>query len=223
MSRRSSAPEPHPVLALLPVAGGFVALAWLSLAVRDGGLVGFDREVLLLFRDPADPLYPLGPRWLESSVRDVTNLGGPALISLVTAAAAGLFLLAGRAGDAVWLLAAVVGAFLISLGLKVGIARPGPAFLPHSVPTDPVAFPSGHATSAAATYLTLGVLAARGQARARARVYLRSLGVLLTLAIGLSRVYLGTHWPTDVLAGWILGASWALSCWLVATRLERGA
>src|SRR3954454_25382412 len=117
-SHRSLRPGPRPVLAPLLVAGGFGALVWLSLAVRNGGLLGFNREGLFLFRDPADPLYPLGPHWLESAVRDLTNLGGPALIALVTAAAAGLCLLAGRAGDAQWLPPSRVGALLFWLPLQ---------------------------------------------------------------------------------------------------------
>jgi undecaprenyl-diphosphatase len=210
------------LLPVLLIACGFAALTGLTFAVGDPPVDAVDLKVLLLFRHPSDLLYPLGPSWLESSVRDLTNLGGPALISLVTACACALFLVAGRRGYALWLLSAVLGAFLISSGMKLWLARPGPAFLPHAVPTDPVAFPSGHATSAAATYLTVGVLAARDQARRRVRVLIWTLAGLLTLAIGLSRVYLGTHWPTDVLAGWILGTTWALLCWLVATRMERG-
>jgi undecaprenyl-diphosphatase len=93
--------------------------------------------------------------------------------------------------------------------------------VPHGTAVYTASFPSGHATGAAATYLTLGALLARFQPRRRLKIYLLALAVLLTVLIGLSRVYLGVHWPSDVLAGWTLGMSWALLCWLVARLLQR--
>lgn len=82
-------------------------------------------------------------------------------------------------------------------------------------------FPSGHATMSAVTYLTLGALLARMQPHPALKAYLLSIAVSLTLLVGMSRVYLGVHWPTDVLAGWCLGSAWALGWWLVAVRLQR--
>ena len=93
--------------------------------------------------------------------------------------------------------------------------------MPHGVEVYTASFPSGHATGAAATYLTLGALLARFQPQRRLKLYLIGLAATLTVAIGVSRVYLGVHWPTDVLAGWTLGTSWALLCWLVARVLQR--
>jgi undecaprenyl-diphosphatase len=76
----------------------------------------------------------------------------------------------------------------------------------------------------AVTFLTLGSVLAQSQRRRRLKAYLILLALLTTLAVGVSRVYLGVHWPTDVLAGWAVGAGWALICWLVARWLQqRGA
>ena len=88
-------------------------------------------------------------------------------------------------------------------------------------PVYTASFPSGHATGSAAAYLTMGALLARFQRQRRLKIYLMSVAVLLTLMIGVSRLYLGVHWPTDVLAGWTLGSCWALMCWTIARQLQR--
>ena len=111
---------------------------------------------------------------------------------------------------------AVAGGTVISEGLKVGFNRPRPDLVAHIVETTSMSFPSGHAMLSAVTYLTLGAMLARTQESARLRGYVLGAAILLTLLIGVSRVYLGVQWPTDVLAGWCLGAAWALGCWITA-------
>ena len=149
-------------------------------------------------------------------MRDITALGGVTVTTLMTLVAAGFLVLSGKRHAALFVVVSIAGAALLSSGIKLGFERPRPDLVPHGVEVYTASFPSGHATGAAATYLTLGALLARFQSRRRLKVYLLSLAVLLTVLIGLSRLYLGVHWPSDVLAGWTLGASWALLCWLVA-------
>ena len=209
------------LIALVVLAAGIWGFVGIADEVREGDAISLDRTILLLFRNPADPSDPLGPIWLESAVRDITALGGVTVTTLMTLGAAGFLLLSGKRGAALFVVVSIAGAALLSSGMKLGFERPRPDLVPHGTAVYTASFPSGHATGAAATYLTLGALLARFQSRRRLKVYLLSLAVLLTVLIGLSRLYLGVHWPSDVLAGWTLGASWALLCWLVAWQLQR--
>ncbi len=213
--------ERRTLMALMALA----ALAWgfaeLHDAVRDGDSLDLDHRILVLLRDPADPSRPWGPGWLQTSVRDVTALGGYPVYVPLTLFVAGFLALDRKRGAAVFVLCSILGATVLGVLLKLGLDRPRPDLVPHAVLTYTSSFPSGHATGAAATYLTLGALLARFQARRRMKAYLLTIGVLTTLSVGLSRIYLGVHWPTDVLAGWTLGAGWALLCWTVARVLQR--
>jgi undecaprenyl-diphosphatase len=110
---------------------------------------------------------------------------------------------------------------MLSTGLKMGFERPRPDLVPHATQVYTASFPSGHAMLSAVTYLTLGALLSRVQRRRRVKAFFLGLALTLTLLIGLSRVYLGVHWPSDVLAGWCIGAAWASLCWFVALQLQR--
>jgi undecaprenyl-diphosphatase len=110
---------------------------------------------------------------------------------------------------------------LLSTLLKLGFERPRPDLVPHAVVVYTASFPSGHAMLSAVTWLTLGALLMRVEPRRRVKAYVLALAVLTTLLVGASRIYLGVHWPTDVLAGWCIGAAWALMCWLAALWLQR--
>lgn len=184
---------------------------------------GFDTAILLALRSPGDQSDPIGPAWFEAAVVDLTALGGYAVLTLVTLCAIGFLAVRKNYGRAALLLAATIGGALLSEGLKLGIARPRPDLVAHIVDTSSMSFPSGHAMLSAVTYLTLGALLARTQARADLRAYILGVAIALTLLIGLSRIYLGVHWPTDVLGGWVIGAAWALACWRAAAWIERRA
>src|SRR5690606_8872938 len=108
----------------------------------------------------------------------------------------------------------------LSLLLKHGFDRPRPSLVPHGAQVYTQSFPSGHSMLGAITYLTLGALQARQMRGVRVRVYVIASALFATACIGFSRVYLGVHWPTDVLAGWTAGAGWACLCWLVARHLQ---
>lgn len=209
------------LVALLVALGGTWLFAEIADEVLEGETRAVDEQLLLLFRAEHDPADPLGPRWVEETARDVTGLGGIGILTFVTLASAGFLVLQGKANLARYVLVAVGSGMLLSVLLKAGFDRPRPDLVPHGQVVYTSSFPSGHSMMAAVAYLTLGALLAGAQTSAVLRAYLLGLAVLLTVAIGVSRVYLGVHWPTDVLGGWTAGGAWALACYSVARYLRR--
>jgi Membrane-associated phospholipid phosphatase len=207
--------------AILVFAATLLGFAVLSDIVVSGSTHAFDRHVLLLLRVPGDPSQPIGPRWLEIAARDITSLGGFTVISLVSLFAAGYLAVDRRGGSATLVLITVGSAMLAGTYLKLGFDRPRPDLVPHGVVVETLSFPSSHAMMSAVTYLTLGALLAQGRSRRRHAVYVLAVATTLTLLIGLTRVYLSVHWPTDVLAGWCVGAAWAMGCWLLTAWWRR--
>jgi undecaprenyl-diphosphatase len=206
---------------LLSVCGILWVFLWLANEVMEGDTHAFDEALLMALRTPANLADPVGPSWLELAARDITSLGGYPVLILVTLAAIGFLLIVGKRGAALLVLVSIGGGTLLSSGLKELFDRPRPDLVPHAVQVYTLSFPSGHATLSAVTYLTLGALLARVQPERRVKAYLLGVAVLLALLIGASRVYLGVHWPTDVLAGWCVGAAWAMLCWTVALWLQQ--
>ena len=202
---------------------GLFGWAFIKIAgeVLEGDTTTFDRAVLLALRNPNDLSDPSGPTWFEEAARDITGLGGHAILTIVTLASVAYLLLARKRGAALLLIAAVGGGMLLSSLLKLGFERPRPDLVPHGTRVYTASFPSGHSMLSAVTYLTLGALLARVEKRRRIKAFLLGLAITLTVLIGLSRIYLGVHWPSDVLGGWCGGAAWASLCWFVALQLQR--
>jgi undecaprenyl-diphosphatase len=193
----------------------------LASEIGEGETHAFDEAILLAFRNPADLADPIGPWWLEQVMKDITSLGSSAVLTLITVVVLGYMLIERKYQAAAFLLMAMIGGTLLSTLMKMGFDRPRPDLVAHGAQVYSASFPSGHALMSAVAYLTLGALLARLQKRQRLKLYFLGVAVLLTLMVGVSRVYLGVHWPTDVLAGWCIGAAWALSCWLLAIWLQR--
>lgn len=214
-------PELAVLLALLGAALGLLAFALIADEVVEGETHAFDEAVLLAFRTPGDPANPLGPPWLEIIMRDVTALGSTTVLTLITFIVAGFLAMDGKRAAALFVLIATAGGGLLSYALKLGFERPRPDLVAHLVDVSTLSFPSGHAMGAAVTFLTLGVLLVRTESRRRIKAYALAVAVGLTLLVGFSRIYLGVHWPTDVLAGWCAGGAWALLCWILVLLLQR--
>ena len=204
-------------------ASSFLFLKLVS-EIHEGETHAVDQAILLALRDPTDPSNPIGPPWLQIMFRDLTSLGSPSVLTLVTIGAVGYLWLERKRGAALFVVISVAGGAALEILLKLGFARPRPELVSRLVDVNSFSFPSGHAAMATITYLTLGVLLASVQKRRRMKLYLLAVATFLALLVGFTRVYLGVHWPTDVLAGWCVGAAWALGCWLIATWLQhRGA
>jgi undecaprenyl-diphosphatase len=209
------------ILILVLLAGGVWAFIELADEVIEGKTHAIDEAILLMLRSPLDPSDPLGPGWLEELGRDFTALGGVGVLTFLTLAVCGFLLIQGKRRAMLLVLASVGGGIILSTLLKSGFDRPRPDLVPHGSFVYTASFPSGHSMMAAVVYLTLGALLARVQPRRRLKAYLLGLALLTTVGVGISRVYLGVHWPTDVLAGWTAGGLWALSCWGLALWLQR--
>src|SRR5688572_10360864 len=213
--------EARTVVALLLAAGALWLFIELADEVIEGETATVDERLLLMLRAPGDTTDPLGPAWVEELARDATGVGGAGFLTFLTLASAGFLVLQRRKHLAVYLLAAVAGGTLASTLLKLGFDRPRPDLVPHGSFVYTSSFPSGHSMLSAVAFLTLGALLASGQTNMRIRLYLIGLATFLAVVVGVSRVYLGVHWPTDVLAGWAAGAAWTLLCWAFAQRLRR--
>jgi undecaprenyl-diphosphatase len=208
-------------LALPLLLGGSI---WIFLAVA-GAVVGqdarsFDKSVLLAMRNPLDVTQPWGPGWLQEMARDFTALGGVAVLTLLALATIGYLVMLRKHHAAIAVAIAIGGGSLLSTVLKWYFDRDRPDLVPHGSIVYTASFPSGHSMMAAVTYLTLGALLARIHAPLRIKAYLLGCAILLTLLVGVSRVYLGVHWPSDVAAGWAVGAAWALMASLAVRALQ---
>ncbi len=208
------------LLIVIVAAGAFFAFAKLADEVVEGGTRAFDERVLMALRTPGDLADPIGPRWFEEMMRDFTALGGTGVLVLMVLAVAGFLALTRKGHAALAVIIAVTGGVLVSQTMKWAYARPRPELVPHGAEVYTASFPSGHAMMSAIVYLTLGAMLARTQSGQAVKAYVLAVAVFLTVLVGTSRVYLGVHWPTDVLAGWMLGATWALACWLVMLWLQ---
>ena len=207
------------VLAALAAVLLFV-FAKIAAEMREGETRDFDQFLLLAFRSKTGLYEPLGPPWLAEMMRDITALGSFTVLGLVTFSVAGFLMLTHKRHAAWTVVLAVTSGTLVSTVLKWLFARPRPDLVPHATMVYTQSFPSGHAMLSAVVYLTLGALLARTQAEPRVKVYLLLLAMALTLTVGISRVYLGVHWPTDVIAGWAVGACWALLWWGITLWLQ---
>jgi undecaprenyl-diphosphatase len=202
------------------IASVLFAFAKIADAVGEGGTRAFDEALLLALRTSGNLSDPVGPRWLEEMMRDFTAMGSTGVLALAVATIAGFLFMTRKAHAGLFVLASVIGGVLVSQTMKWAYARPRPDLVPHGAEVYTASFPSGHSMMAAVVYLTLGALLARTQPDRIVKVYVLVVAVLITLVVGVSRVYLGVHWPTDVLAGWALGAAWALGCWLIMNWLQ---
>jgi undecaprenyl-diphosphatase len=212
-------------LPLLVLPGLAAAALWGFVAliddVLDGEVHDLDSRLLLSLRNPQDASDPLGPHWFEEMMRDITAFGGTGPLAFITLAGVLYLLLRKRLRTALFLFVAISGGQLLSSLLKLGFDRPRPDLVPHGATVYTASFPSGHAMMTAIVYLTLAALLARSESRSRIKAYLLLLAACVTLMVGLSRVYLGVHWPSDVLGGWMIGSAWAAGCWTLAVLLQR--
>lgn len=190
-------------------------------AVMEGDTQALDMRILVALRDAADPADPVGPPWLEAALLDLTAIGSPTVLGLVVLAVAGFLVLQGRYRTAVVLIVALASAGLLNEALKGTFGRPRPTVVPHlRAVMSSTSFPSGHAMQSAIIYLTLGAMLTRLANRRVTKIYCMATAAFVTFLVGVSRVYLGVHYPTDVVGGWIFGFAWASICWLVEQRLE---
>lgn len=209
------------LIAIIFIAGGTWGFIAVAEEVTEGTTHAIDERIVLALRNPADLSDPIGSHWVEEFMRDFTAMGGVGVLLFLTIAVVG-YLILQKKTHAAWLVfVTIAGGTLLSLLLKQGFDRPRPDLVPHGSFVATASFPSGHSMLSAATYLTLGALLARLQERRQTKVYILVLAVVLTILIGTSRIYLGVHWPTDVLAGWTAGAVWAALCWTVAWWLQQ--
>lgn len=208
------------VLYMLAAVAACLFMAWFFFELADDVLEGdtevFDRAVLLWLRQDGNPSVPAGPGWLLQAARDITALGGHTVLTLLTLLAVGYCAMHRRFGTLALLLMASVGGMLLSSMMKWGFGRTRPDIVPHMVEVSTLSFPSGHAMLSAAIYVSLAVIIAQTLKTKRARIYIISTALLFTGLIGLSRVYLGVHYPSDVAAGWAVGLAWAIFCCLMA-------
>lgn len=192
----------------------------LASEVLEGETTALDTRVLLALRSASDPSKPIGPAWLEYAMLDLTSIGGPTVLGLVVLAVAGFLALQTRYRTALVVLATAASGELANYALKAAFMRPRPTIVPHLRDVVSTSFPSGHAMESAIIYLTLGAMMMRIAERRLTKIYCLTVAVLLTLLVGVSRVFLGVHYPTDVIGGWIIGFVWASLCWLVEQRFE---
>lgn len=197
----------HSLLAGLACWIGFALVVWL---VHSGRAASFDDLGLKLWRHDGD-YRPAGPPWLLEAVRDVTALGGVVLRVLFSAGALIALLFLRLRREAVLLVGTLLSGLLVEVGLKALFGRPRPQIVPHLTEAAGMSFPSGHSFNSALGFIAVALAFATLSKRESVRVTIVGSAILASLLVALSRVWLGVHYPTDAIGGWLGGAAWAFT------------
>lgn len=213
--------EITPLAALAILAGGVWAFADVAEDFPEQEATAFDQRVLDMLHPGPNLAEPVGPAWLDHAARDLTSLGSVSVLVLIALIAVGMLVMQRQRLQAGLLALALGGGLFLSETMKGVFERTRPPEIYHAAGFLNASFPSGHALLSTVFYLTLGAILARVLKRRREKVYALAIGLLLALLVGATRVYLGVHWASDVLAGWFLGAAWAMACWLIEWAVER--
>ena len=208
------------LVAFLIGAAALFGMAKLASEVFEGDTFAIDKAIMRALRTAGDASELVGPAWIKLAMIDLTALGGAPVLTLVTVLATGSLVAMRRYSTAGFVVLSVSCGAVLSFIIKGIFVRPRPEIVPHLVEATSTSFPSGHAMNSAIVYLTLAVLLARSEASRHIQFYLIGAAIFLTLLVGTTRVFLGVHWPSDVLAGWVIGAAWAALCSLAAKWLQ---
>ncbi len=181
----------------------------------------FDIAILKLLRHEDNLGVPIGPHALLKAMQEVTALGSMTVLALFSLLAAAYSALTRRLGVTMLILMASGGGIALSASMKLFFSRARPDVVPHLIEVSTMSFPSSHAMLSAVVYLSLGTLLAQTTQEHHRRLFIMTTAVGLTVLMGLSRLYLGVHYPTDVLAGWAIGLAWAMVCWVLAYWLRK--
>jgi undecaprenyl-diphosphatase len=200
--------------------GAFILFALMTLFVAGNGPTTFEISLIAGLRDGADPAIVAGPKWIGSLMRDITALGGTPVLTVLCVLLAGFLSLRKSWRNLTLLVVVVLGQTLIVQLLKDAFARTRPEIVPHLIETTSESFPSGHAASAASIYLLLAAMLAPSLPTSAARRYVFAAAIVMALLVGASRVVLGVHYPSDVLAGWSFGVGWTMTALLIADRIR---
>ena len=197
---------------------GVCLFIYVASAVKHETYRETEEHFMVSLRNPQDLSVPVGPHWLGEIGRDVSAIGGAVWVITLSLLVIGYLGMRKQWGRVALVVVTVAGGYVLSNFLKITFDRERPSVVPHLSEINSASFPSGHSMLSSLVYLTLGSLLAQAAERRREKVYFVSVAFFLTFVIGLSRVFLGVHYPTDVLAGWGAGMAWALLCWLVAAK-----
>jgi undecaprenyl-diphosphatase len=186
-----------------------VLFCLISILVVSGKTIYIDNLILLSFRNAANTSIPIGPYWLLDFMRDVSALGSVSVAIVITVIASGFLIIKKGYKTLNILLSAVLGGGMFDLLLKEVFTRPRPRVVPHLVNVDSLSYPSGHSVMSAAIYLTLALILINLDIKRNIKMFFLYSAIFLILIIGISRIYLGVHYPSDVLGGWDLGLIWS--------------
>lgn len=205
-------PARRRVVPAWPLAVGVVLIALGFAGLLSAPVHALDTRILLALRNPANPAQLAGPLWFQDMLRDFMGLGGIGVLVLFIAGGLGILWLAARRREAWWFLGGVIGAFIIASVMKRLIGRPRPELIPHETYVFTASFPSGNTLMATVVWLLLAFALADAVGRRAVRDYAVFGALVIAALVGVARVYMGVHWPSDVIEAWGIGIAWV---WLL--------